>query len=192
MLSYRYDLDTWNAPRDVTSATFSCESPIWTYDGVNWVQNEGSRTVVYAQGVGEETQLIQKDQGYSMANGDPITSGFRRDNIKLLPDYSGKLMVHRLLPEAINLNDNGLPISPGATPSLEGTISVQVEGSNSVGQPVQDLNSEGVAINTDYPWVQISQNAHRVNSLELGNTSTTNIWMCSATTWQYTQVEDDR
>jgi hypothetical protein len=29
MLSYRYDIDCWNAPRDISSATFACESPIW-------------------------------------------------------------------------------------------------------------------------------------------------------------------
>jgi len=40
--------------------------------------------------------------------------------------------------------------------------------------------------------VQISQNAHRVNAIEITNSSTDNIWICPATTWQYTQTEDDR
>ena len=193
MVSYRYDIDCWNAPRDVSSATFACESPVRTYNSgtSTWTYEKPTRTTIYARGVAN-SQIVQKDQGYSFINNASIQSAFRRDNIKLLPDYSGKLMVHRLMPEAINLNDQGLPLTPGATPAYEGTISVQVEGSNSVGQPVQDLNSEGMDINTDYPWVQITQNAHRVNSLELGNTSNTNIWLCSATTWQYTQVEDDR
>jgi hypothetical protein len=193
MISYRYDIDCWNAPRNVSSATMACETPVRSYNGTTtkWEYDKASRTIQYARGVAS-SKVVQKDQGYSFINSGNIISAFRRDNIKLLADYSGKLMVHRLLPEAINLTYKGLPIDPGASPSLEGTISVQVEGSNSVGQPVVDLNSEAMTINTDYPWVQITQNAHRVNSLELGNTSSTNIWLCSATTWQYTQVEDDR
>ena len=193
MISYRYDLDCWNAPRDVASATFACETPIRYYDSgtSKWLYDKGSRTTQYARGVAS-SKVVQKDQGYSFINSGNITSTFRRDNIKLLPDYSGKLMVHRLMPEAINLTYKGLPITPGATPSLEGSVSVTVEGSNSVGQPVQDLNSEAMTINTNSPWIQISQNAHRVNSLELGNTSNSTIWLCSATTWQYTDVEDDR
>jgi hypothetical protein len=193
MLSYRYDLDCWNAPRTVSSATMACETPVRSYNGTTskWEYDKASRTIQYARGVAS-SKVVQKDQGYSFISSGTITSQFRRDNIKLLTDYSGKLMVHRLMPEAINLTYKGLPIEPGVTPSLEGSISVQVEGSNSVGQPVQDLNSEAMTIDTDYPWIQITQNSHRVNSIELGNTSTTNIWLCSATTWQYTQVEDDR
>jgi len=193
MVSYRYDLDCWNPNREVNSATFACESPVRTYDSntSTWLYEKPTRTTIYARGIAN-SQVVQKDQGYSFINDTPIQSAFRRDNIKLLPDYSGKLMVHRLLPEAVNLDEDGLPVSPGATPEHEGTISVQVEGSNSVGQPPIDINSEGMTINTDNPWVQISQNSHRVNSIELGNTSSTNIWLCSATTWQYTQVEDDR
>jgi hypothetical protein len=49
-----------------------------------------------------------------------------------------------------------------------------------------------MAIDTTQPWTQINQNSHRVNSIELSNSSSTNIWMCSATTWQYAQTEDDR
>ena len=193
MISYRYDLDAWNPPRAVSSATFACETPVRSYDAgsMTWLYDKASRTTQYARGVAS-SKVVQKDQGYSFIEDGEITSVFRRDNIKLLPDYSGKLMVHRLMPEAINLTYKGLPIVPGATPSLEGSVSVQVEGSNSVGQPVQDINSEAMTINTDYPWIQITQNSHRVNSVELGNASNTNIWLCSATTWQYTQVEDDR
>ena len=193
MISYRYDIDCWNAPRSVSSATMACETPVRSFNATTstWDYDKASRTIQYARGI-TNSKVVQKDQGYSFINSGTIQSAFRRDNIKLLTDYSGKLMVHRLLPEAINLTYKGLPITPGATPNLEGTISVQVEGSNSVGQPLQDVNSEGMTINTDYPWIQITQNSHRVNSLELGNTSSTNIWLCSATTWQYTQVEDDR
>jgi hypothetical protein len=206
MLSYRYDLDCWNAPRDVSSATFSCESPIWrdvTDSSLPvWGAEFGSRTVVYAQGV-PESKVVQKDQGYAflptVTNPEGlISSVFRRDNIKLLKDYSGKLMVHRILPEVVNIGaepftgTDELPITPGP-----GNITVTILGANSVGSaptvktPVElavDANGNAGA----NPWAQINQNAFRVNSIELSNASNTDVWMCLATTWQITQVEDDR
>ena len=182
MLSYRYDLDVWNAPRDVSSATFACESPIWTGNTANY----GSRTVVYARGQAN-VALVQKDQGTSFLGNTAITSEFRRDNIKLLPDYSGKMMVHRILPEVVTLGDDELPQTPGV-----GNITITIEGANSVGSAPAAKTGVNVAIATDYPWAQIDQNSNRVNSIEIGNTSNVAIWHCSATTWQYTQVEDDR
>jgi len=210
MLSYRYDLDCWNAPRDVSDATFSCESPIWrdvTDSSLPvWSAEFGSRTVVYARGIAE-SQIVQKDQGYSFitSNTNPngnIASSFRRDNIKLLKDYSGKLLVHRILPEVVNLgadpftSDDERPIDP-AVSTHKGNITVTIEGANSVGSaptaktPVQlavDANGNAGA----NPWAQINQNAFRVNSIVLSNTSNNDVWMCSATTWQVTQTEDDR
>jgi len=204
MLAYRYDLDVWNPPRDVADATFSCESPIWTYDAPNWTANFGSRTVVYARGV-TDVPIVQKDYGYAFVNPEdgetadqPIHSYFRRDNIKLLNDYSGKLMVHRILPEAVNLgaipftgNDH-LPITPST-----GNITVTIEGANSVGSSPTAKTPVTVPLNADgsynlNPWAQINQNAFRVNSIELSNTSNADVWSCAATTWQFTQVEDDR
>jgi hypothetical protein len=201
MLSYRYDLDCWNAPRDISSATFSCEAPIFEYNAPNWDPLFASRTVVYAQGLAE-SQLVQKDQGFAFlpTGANPtgaITSVFRRDNIKLLKDYSGRLMVHRILPEVVNLGaianeSNEIPLYPAT-----GNITVTIEGANSVGSiPVAKtpvtlaVDADGNAGNN--PWAQINQNAFRVNTIELGDTSDQNIWMCSATTWQITQVEDDR
>jgi hypothetical protein len=195
MLSYRYDLDTWNAPRDVSSATLACESPIWSNATdsslPDWTSNYGSRTVVYARGVANQ-QLVQKDQGYSFIDGGLITSEFRRDNIKLLPDYSGKLMVHRILPEMVNMNNAELPIDPAVDTALKGNLTVTIEGANSVGSAATQITPVTLSIDTEYPWAQINQNAFRVNNIELSNVSNTAIWMCSATTWQYTQVEDDR
>lgn len=195
MISYRYDLEIWNAPRDVSSATLACESPIWS-DATDsslpqWTSNYGSRTVVYARGVANQ-QLVQKDQGYSFIDGGQITSEFRRDNIKLLPDYSGKLMVHRILPEVVNMGNNELPIDPAVDTALQGNITVTIEGANSVGSAATQITPVTMPIDTQYPWTQINQNAFRVNNIELSNVSNTTIWMCSATTWQYTQVEDDR
>ena len=192
MLSYRYDLDVWNAPRDVASATSAAETPVRIDRGdSSWGFNKGSRTVMYARGV-KDSNVVQKDQGYSFINDAPIESRFRRDNIKLLEDYSGKLLVHRVLPEIVNLNNAEIPINPVLEPDLVGSVSFKVDGANSVGQEPVDTTSQGLLTNTDYPWIQIDQNAHRVNALEAGNTSNTNIWMLSATTWQYTQTEDDR
>ena len=200
MLSYRYDLDCWNAPRDVSSATFSCESPIWLSDGApspTWSKNLGSRTVVYAQGI-ENSSIVQKDQGFAWLDDSPIESVFRRDNIKLLKDYSGKLIVHRILPEVVNLgaypdsNGDELPVYPSP-----GNITVTIEGANSVGSEPTAITPVTIAVDANgndgaNPWAQINQNAFRVNSIELSNTSDSDVWMCSATTWQFTQVEDDR
>ena len=213
MISYRYDLDCWNAPRDVSDATFSCESPIWqnASDSAlpSWSAEFGSRTVVYARGVAE-SQIVQKDQGYSFltSNANPsgnIASVFRRDNIRLLKDYSGKLMVHRILPSVVNLGAEPFteyderPIDP-ADPNVatnKGNITVTIEGANSVGSAPTEKTPVELAIDADgnagnNPWAQINQNAFRVNTLELNNTSNTSVWLCSGTTWQITQVEDDR
>ena len=194
MLSYRYDLDCWNAPRDVSKATFACESPVWeqTSPGV-WQFNKASRTIVYAKGA-EDTPIVQKDQGYNFINGLTINSSFRRDNIKLLKDYSGKLLVHRILPEVVNLNDGNVQIDPAIDTSLIGSIDIIIEGANSVGQAPQQVTGIEMATNTDYPWAQINQNAHRVNSIEITSNVNTpgTIWMVNAVTWQYTETEDDR
>jgi hypothetical protein len=193
MLSYRYDLQVWNAPRDVTSATMSCESPVWTTpdSGATWTFNPSSRTIVYAQGI-LNGELQQKDYGYQI-NNHAITSFFRRDNIKLLKDYSGKLMVHRILPEVVNLG--GVPFTGDYNKQLSestGRIRLTVEGANSVGQSPQSSTLIAMNLNTDNPWCQIDQNSHRVNTIAMGDTSDQYIWICTATTWQYTETEDDR
>lgn len=195
MISYRYDLDCWNAPREVSSATFACESPIWepVEDSSipNWISNEGSRTVVYARGLTNK-YLLQKDQGFEfvVSNANPtgsIESSFRRDNVKLLPNYSSVSMVHRILPEAVNLGNDHLPQYPST-----GNVSITVEGANSVGSEPAVRTPVTMEIDTNNPWCQINQNAFRVHSVEISNTSNTDIWMCSAISWQFTQVEDDR
>jgi hypothetical protein len=191
MISYRYDLDCWNPPRDVNHATFACEAPIW--DDANSTFNLASRTVTYARGV-SGGKLINKDQGYSFINGLAINSRFRRDNIKLIRDYSGKYLVHRILPEIINLKYTGVAIDPAVNIDLIGEVSVTLRGANSVGQAPQESTAETLATNTDYPWVQINQNSHRVNTLIMTNSATTpdTIWMCNAVTFQLTETEDDR
>ena len=124
MISYRYDLDCWNAPRDVSSACMAAESPIrTTADNIIWNYNDASRTVIYARGVTNE-KLVQKDQTYSFIDDAPIVSYFKRDNLKLLNDYTGRCMVHRVLPEFVNMSNNELPIDPNisfATLTTAGT-----------------------------------------------------------------------
>jgi len=191
MLSYRYDLDVWNSPREVSNATMSCESPVYVYTS-SWSPNFGSRTVVYARGV-YGSKLIQTNIGYSHNDGSPIHSYFRRDNIKLLPNYSGKLMIHRALPETVNLGaipftgTNNIQITPST-----GTISLKIEGTDSVGSSPTETTDITMNLDTNNPWCQVDQNTHRVNSVVMENTSNTNVWMTSAITFQYTQTEDDR
>ena len=197
MISYRYDLECWNAPREVSSATMACETPVWRYTGSQWTFNYGSRTVAYARGVLNQ-KIVQKDQGYSWINGAAISSQFRRDNIKMLPDYSGKLLVHRILPEVVNLDNNELPIDPVTDTARKGNVTITIEGANSVGSaptaktPITIPIDANGNVNGDNPWAQINQNAFRVNTIDITNSSNTTIWMCNATTWQYTQTEDDR
>jgi hypothetical protein len=196
MLAYRYDLDMWQSPRDVTGATQGTESPIYVYntDTSTWEPNLGSRTITYARGV-SNGKMVMKDQGYkfvqtgSNPNGD-IPSYFRRDNIKLLNDYSGKLMVHRILPEVVNIGDNELPVP--YDDGHKGNITVTISGAESVASAPISKVPVTIPIDTQYPWTQIDQNAFRVNTIELSDTSNNAIWMCNATTWQVTQVEDDR
>ena len=207
MLSYRYDIDCWNAPRDVDSATFSAEAPV--HDAINNTVSTGTRTVVYARGCNNQ-RLLQKDQGYYFLNCDDahtatstintIESVFRRDNIKILDKYTAKLMVHRVLPEVVNLgadlpgagSGDNIPIYPAP-----GNITVTIEGANSVGSTATSKTPVTLAVDANgnpghNPWAQIDQNAFRVNTLQLSDVSTSTVWHCSAMTWQVTQVEEDR
>jgi hypothetical protein len=192
MISYRYDIDCWNAPREVDSATFSCEAPIYVKTGSNWAPNKASRTIVYARGVAT-SKLVQKDQGFKWIDNTAIDSVFRRDNLKLLQNYSGHLLLHRVLPEAVNMgafpdSDNDeLPIVPST-----GNITITVDGNNSTGSLPIESTSAALAINTQDPWIQISQNAYRLNSIEISNTSNNSVWLCSALSFQFTQTQDDR
>ena len=150
------------------------------------VANYGSRCVAYVQGK-TGGNVIMKDQGFSWADGSAIESHFHRDNIKMIKDYSGKLFVHRILPEVVNLDSHGIESNPGT-----GNLTVAIEGRNSVGGNSTVISSDNIAVNTEYPWIQFDQNAFRVTNVDISNSSNVNIWMCNGITWQYTQVEDDR
>ena len=137
--------------------------------------------------------MVQKDQGFSLINSAYIFSNFERDNLKLSRDYSNKVMVHRVLPEIVNLDGRGIPITPG-----QGSIDLTIKGANSVGSTPEAKNTVTVPVNAlgttngTSPWAQYDQNAFRVNSVEIAQGSDTTIWMCNALTFQVTQVEDDR
>jgi hypothetical protein len=170
----------------VSAAVAGTGTDIWTY-------NAASRTITYARGE-TASQLVMKDQGYTFINDLPINSSFRRDNIKMLKDYSGKLLVHRILPEVVNLKSDNVPINPAVDTDLIGAVDITVEGANSVGQAPQASTGLQVYTNTDYPWAQINQNAFRINSIEITDDVLTpgTIWMLNAITWQFSETEDDR
>ena len=181
MLAYRYDLDVFQAPRDVANASQATESPVWS--GTDY--NQASRTVIYTQGV-PNTFLVQKDQGHEFIGNVAISSQFRRDNIQLLTDYSGQLLLHRILPEVVNIDLNGVPTTG------TGNITITVGGSNSVGSDPTFKPPVTIPVATDNPWTQINQNAYRINTLEIGDTSNVNTWLCSAVSVQMTQTQDNR
>ena len=190
MLAYRYDLNVWQAPRDVDTASQACEAPI--YGDLGDLSSQGfleeTRTIVYSRAVAS-SQLVQKDQGTSFINDTPIVSEFRRDNISLGIPYPMQTLLHRVYPEVVNIDTDGLQI----TDNLQtGNITVTIGGSNSAGGAPTFKPAEVMAIATDNPWVQIDQNAFRVNSLKIGDSSTTKTWQCTAVNWQFTPTQDAR
>jgi hypothetical protein len=147
--------------------------------------NQASRTVTYSRGVAS-SQLVQKDIGHTFVGNVAIASSFQRDNIHLLPNYSEQLLVHRILPEVNNLNERGLPTTS------TGTITIQVGGANSVGAAPTFKPAVTMTIDTNNPWTQIAQNAYRVNSVKITNTSSQETWICPGITWQFTPTQDSR
>ena len=175
MISYRYDLDCWNPPRSVNGATAAVESPIWTAT----TPNLASRGVIYSSYAGN-VQLIQKDIGTSFTNGNvanvAISSLFERDNISFGQDYSASIQVHRVYPEVYGT----------------GNISIAVGGANAVGNAAVYNSTQTVPIQTDNPWVQITQNEARITSVQFSSNSNVNTWQLSAANWQITKVQDTR
>lgn len=181
MISYRYDLDVWNPPRDVTTASHATEGPL--YKSGNY--NNATRTVVYSSAA-TATKLVQKDQGTAFLGPAPINALFRRDNINLGLKYSQQALVHRVLPEVCNINTDALPIDG------VGNITVAISGSNSVGNTAPTTTGSTIAIDTENPWIQATQNAYRIYTVIANNTSSTNSWQCTAINWQFTPTQDNR
>jgi hypothetical protein len=172
MLAYRYDLDVWQPPRDVTNATMGTEAPNWdpTYGF-----NLATRDIVYATYDGD-VPLVQKDIGESFLYDQPIPTLFQRNNISFGQPYSASVQVHRVLPEVYGT----------------GNISITVGGSDSVASPVTYRPTVDMPIVTNDPWVQIDQNEARVNTIQVQSNSNVDSWQMTAANWQVTVVQDTR
>jgi hypothetical protein len=174
MLSYRYDLQIWNAPKDIANACMGAEAPIFT-DGVF---KFASRTVTYAP-AGASSKLIQTNIGNSFINSAAIPTLFERNNMVLQGSqgpvpYSSKIYIHRVLPEIAGT----------------GTIDITLGGANSTAQPTTYGQTGRVSIITDNPWVTTQQNNVRTVSVKVESNDATDAWNLTALNWQATVVED--
>ena len=175
MLSYRYDLQIWNAPKDIQNACMGTEAPTFSSGSFNLA----SRLSAYAQGGTPSSQIIQTGQGTSFINSTPIPALFERTNVVLQSDkgpipYSSKIYIHRLLPEV------------GGT----GTLDITVGGANSTAQTPTYGQTGKVDVVTNNPWVTTQQNAVRTVAVKVATSSTTASWNLTAINWQATVVED--
>lgn len=175
MLSYRYDLNIWNAPKDIQNACMGTEAPKYASGAFNLA----TRLSAYAQGGVASSQIIQTGIGTSYINNTPISALFERTNVVLQSDkgpipYSSKVYVHRLLPEV------------GGT----GILDITVGGANSTAQTPTYGQTGKVDVVTDNPWVTTQQNAVRTVAVKVQSSSTTTSWNLTAINWQTTIVED--
>jgi hypothetical protein len=176
MLSYRYDLRVWNAPRDVTSASSGCEAPVFNISTSTF--GLASRTIVYSIGNLNSQKIVQTGVTNAFCES-IIPCYFERTNIALsTPDgpvpYSSKVYIHRILPEV----------------SGTGTINITVGGANSTAQTPTYGQTGVVSISTDNPWVTTQQNTVRTVALKFGTTDSTDTWQVSAMNIQGTITED--
>jgi hypothetical protein len=178
MLSWRYDLQVWNAPKDVANACMGTEGPRWV-DSTTDYFNLGSRAVVYARGGISNSKIIETSIGNSFINNAAIDAQFERTNIALqTPNgpvpYSSKVYVHRVLPEMAGT----------------GKISLTVGGANSTQQTPTYGQTGSVIIDTDNPWVTTQQNSVRTVAVKFGSNDATDTWKVSALNLQATVTED--
>ena len=171
MLSYRYDLQVWNPPRQVSNATAATESPRW----YGTTANIATRGVVYSTAT-TNANLVQKDIGTSFVGNTVISSQFQRNNISFGQDYSASILVHRVYPEIYGT----------------GNIDITVGGSNAVADAPVYETTVTMPIVTQNPWVQITQNEARITSVQVSANSAVNSWQLSAANWQITKVQDTR
>lgn len=175
MLSWRYDLNLWNAPKDIANACHATEAPKL----VDGTFKYASRTVTYARGGVESSKLIQTGIGNSFINSQPIPALFERNNVVLQTPkgpvpYSSKVYIHRLLPEIAGT----------------GTVDITVGGSNSTAQPATYGQTGTVSIVTDNPWVTTQQNSFRTTSIKVSSNDATDEWNITALNWQASITED--
>jgi hypothetical protein len=177
MLSYRYDLQVWNAPKDVQNACMGTEGPRWIDASTDYF-NLASRAVVYAKGGVTNSRLIETAIGNSFV-GSAIDSQFERTNMSLqnangpVP-YSSKVYIHRILPEMAGT----------------GVINITVGGANSTAQTPTYGQTGITNIDTDTPWVTTQQNSVRTVAVKFGSNDATDTWKVSALNLQATVTED--
>ena len=177
MLSWRYDLQVWNAPKDIQNACMGTEGPRWIDSSPDYY-NLSSRAVVYARGGVSNSRLIETATGNSF-DGSAIDAQFERTNIALQTEkgpvpYSSKVYIHRMLPEMAGT----------------GKIEVTVGGANSTQQTPTYGQTGTVIIDTDNPWVTTQQNSVRTVAVKFGSNDATDTWKVSAMNWQATVTED--
>jgi hypothetical protein len=177
MLSWRYDLQVWNAPKDIQGACMGTEGPRWIDSSPDYY-NLSSRAVVYARGGVSNSRLIETATGNSF-DGSAIDAQFERTNIALQTEkgpvpYSSKVYIHRMLPEMAGT----------------GKIEVTVGGANSTQQTPTYGQTGSVIIDTDNPWVTTQQNSVRTVAIKFGSNDATDTWKVSAMNWQATVTED--
>ena len=177
MLSWRYDLQIWNAPKDIANAVMGTEGPRWVDSSPDYF-NLSSRAVVYARGIAG-TKLIETSIGNSFINSGAIDAQFERTNVTLQTDkgpvpYSNKVYIHRLLPEIAGT----------------GKIEITVGGANSTAQTPVYGQTSATYIDTDTPWVTTQQNSVRTVAVKFGSNDATDTWKMSAMNWQATVTED--
>lgn len=175
MLSYRYDIQVWNAPKDIANACMGTEGPQF----ISGSFKLASRVVTYARGGVTDQKLIQTNIGNSFINAAAIPVLFERNNVVLQSDkgpipYSSKVYIHRLLPEI----------------SGTGAINISVGGANSTAQTPVYGQTGTTEIDTNSPWVTTQQNAVRTVSVKVETNDATNTWNMTAMNWQATLVED--
>ena len=175
MLAYRYDLQVWNAPKDIQNACMGTEGPVFTGTDFKYA----SRCVTYAPTGAINAQLIQTDIGNSFINNQPIPALFERNNVVLQTEngpvpYSSKVYIHRALPEIAGT----------------GEVQITVGGANSTAQNPTYGQTGRMNIVTDNPWVTTQQNAVRTVSLKMESNDATDQWNSTAMNWQATIIED--
>lgn len=175
MLSWRYDLSIWNAPKDIANACNACEAPRF----IDAAFKYASRTVTYARGGVASQKLVQTGVGNAFINNAPIPALFERNNIVLQTangpvPYSSKVYIHRLLPEIAGT----------------GVVNITTGGANSTAQPTTYGQVGVVSIVTDNPWVTTQQNNVRTVSVKVESNDATDTWNLTALNWQASIVED--
>ena len=175
MLSYRYDLQIWNAPKDIQNACMGTEGP----KVVSGAFNLASRTVTYARGDLASQKLIQTNVGNSFINNTAIPALFERTNLSMQTEngtvpFSSKIYAHRLLPEI----------------SGTGSIDITVGGANSTAQTPVYGQTGTTEIDTNTPWVTTQQNNFRTVAVKVASNDATNSWNLTALNWQASIVED--